>query len=39
MGLVLVALRMCGLVSQSSAQDAEPKFNSNGDDITRDMPA
>src|ERR1043166_7356752 len=35
MGAVLVALLMCGLVSQSSAQDAEPKFNSNGDDITR----
>ena len=34
-GAVLVALLMCGLVSQSSAQDAEPKFNSNGDDITR----
>jgi len=26
---------MCGLGSQSSAQDAEPKFNSNGDDITK----
>jgi hypothetical protein len=26
---------MCGLVSQASAQDAEPKFNSNGEDITR----
>src|SRR5437879_1162009 len=35
MGAVLVALLMCGLVSQSSTQDAEPKFNSNGDDITR----
>ena len=35
MGAVLVALLMCGLVSQSSAQDAETKFNSNGDDITR----
>src|SRR5437899_11074615 len=35
MGAVLVALLMFGLVSQSSAQDAEPKFNSNGDDITR----
>jgi hypothetical protein len=34
-GAVLVALLMCGLVSQSSAQDAKPKFNSNGDDITR----
>ena len=26
---------MCGLVSQASAQDAEPKFNSNGDDLTK----
>ena len=32
---VFLALLMCGLVSQASAQDAEPKFNSNGDDITR----
>ena len=35
MGAVLIAFLMCGLVSQSSAQDAETKFNSNGDDITR----
>ena len=35
MGTVFLALLMCGLVSQESAQDAEPKFNSNGDDITR----
>ena len=34
-GAVFLALLMCGLVSQASAQDAEPKFNSNGDDITR----
>jgi hypothetical protein len=32
---IFLALLMCGLVSQASAQDAEPKFNSNGDDITR----
>jgi hypothetical protein len=35
MGTVFLALLMCGLGSQASAQDAEPKFNSNGDDITR----
>ena len=35
LGAVFLALLMCGLVSQASAQDAEPKFNSNGDDITR----
>ena len=35
MGTVFLALLMCGLVSQASAQDAEPKFNSNGDDIMR----
>ena len=34
-GAVFLALLMCGLVSQASAQDAEPKFNSNGADITR----
>jgi hypothetical protein len=34
-GAVFVALLMCGLVSQASAQDAEPKFNSNADDITK----
>ena len=35
MGTVFLAFLMCGLVSQASAQDAEPKFNSNGTDITR----
>jgi hypothetical protein len=35
MGTVFLALLMCGLVSQASAQDAEPKFNSNGDDLTK----
>jgi hypothetical protein len=35
MGTVFLAVLMCGLVSQASAQDAEPKFNSNGDDITK----
>ena len=34
-GAVLVALLMCGLAFQSSAQDAEPKFNSNADDLTQ----
>ena len=34
-GAVFLALLMFGLVSQASAQDAEPKFNSNGDDLTR----
>ena len=34
-GAVFLALLMCGLVSQASAQDAEPKFNSNGDDLTK----
>ena len=34
-GAVLVALLMCSLAFQSSAQDAEPKFNSNGDDLTK----
>jgi len=32
---VFLALLMCGLVSQTSAQDAEPKFNSNADDLTK----
>jgi hypothetical protein len=32
---VFFALLMWGLASQVSAQDAEPKFNSNGDDLTR----
>src|ERR1700730_3956369 len=35
MGTVFLALLMCGFVSQASAQDAEPKFNSNGDDLTK----
>jgi hypothetical protein len=35
MGAVFLALLMCGLVSQASAQDAEPKFNSNADDLTK----
>jgi hypothetical protein len=26
---------MCGLVSQASPQEAEPKFNSNADDVTK----
>ena len=34
-GAVFVALLMCGLASQASAQDAEPKFNSNADDLTQ----
>src|ERR1700746_3344743 len=34
-GAVLVALLMCSLAFQSSAQDAEPKFNSNADDLTK----
>jgi hypothetical protein len=34
-GAVFLALLMFGLVSQASAQDAEPKFNSNGDDLTK----
>ena len=32
---VFLALLMWGLASQSSAQDAEPKFNSNADDLTK----
>ena len=35
LGAVFLALLMCGLVSQASAQDPKPEFNSNGDDITR----
>jgi hypothetical protein len=35
LGAVFLALLMCGLVSQASAQDAEPKFKSNGDDLTK----
>ena len=34
-GAVLVALLMCSLAFQSSAQEAEPKFNSNADDLTK----
>jgi hypothetical protein len=34
-GAVLVALLMCGLAVQASAQDAEPKFNSNTDDLAK----
>ena len=34
MGAVFLALLICNLVSQASAQNAEPKFNSNGDDLT-----
>ncbi len=35
LGAVFLALLMCGLVSQASAQDAAPKFNSNPDDIDK----
>ena len=35
MGAVFLALLICGLVSQASAQNAEPKFNANGDDLTK----
>jgi hypothetical protein len=35
MGTVFLALFMCGLASQASAQDGEPKFDSNGDDLTK----
>jgi hypothetical protein len=34
-GAVFLALLTCGLVFQASAQDAEPKFNSNADDLTK----
>src|SRR5215467_52251 len=34
-GAVFLALLMCGLVSQASKQDAEPKFNSNANDLTK----
>ena len=34
LGAVFLALLMCGLVSQASAHDAKPKYNSNTDDIT-----
>src|SRR5690349_19280485 len=33
--VVFLPLLICGLVSQASAQDARPKFNSNGDDLTK----
>jgi len=33
-GAVFLALLMCGLASQASAQGPEPKFNSNADDLT-----
>jgi hypothetical protein len=32
---VFLALLMCGLASQASAQGPEPKFNSNADDIAK----
>src|SRR5262245_10580730 len=35
MGTVFLALLMCGLLSLASAQDAAPKFKSNGDDLTK----
>ena len=35
MGAAFLALLICGSVSQVSAQNAEPKFNSNGDDLTK----
>src|ERR1700736_1901016 len=35
MGTVFLALLISGLGSQAWAQDAEPRFNSNGEDITR----
>jgi hypothetical protein len=35
MGTVFLALLMCGLVPQASAQDSEAKFNSNDDDLTK----
>jgi hypothetical protein len=35
MGAVFLALLISGLVSQASAQNAEPKFNSNGDDLMK----
>ncbi len=35
MSAVFVALLMCGLAFQVSAQDAEPKFNSNADDLAK----
>ena len=35
MGTVFLALFMCSLAFQASAQEMEPKFNSNGDDLTK----
>lgn len=35
LGAVILALLMGGLVSQASADDAKPKFNSNADDIAK----
>ena len=35
MGAVFLALLICGLVSQAPAQDAESKFKSNADDLTK----
>jgi hypothetical protein len=35
MDAVFLALLMCGLASQASAQDSEPKFNSNADDLAK----
>src|SRR5881392_3194475 len=32
---LFLALLVCGLVSQASAQEAQPKFKSNGDDLTK----
>ncbi len=34
-GAVFLALLMCGLASQASAQGPEPNFNSNADDLTK----
>src|SRR6516225_971247 len=34
-GAVFAMLLTCGLTAQAFAQGSEPKFNSNGDDITR----
>ena len=34
-GAIFLALLMCGLASQASAQGPEPKFNSNADDLTK----
>src|SRR5579859_3033671 len=35
MGAAFLALLMCGLASQASAQVSEPKFNSNADDLAK----